>query len=258
MTPLADFLIALRFFSRLPVPITRREIELGGAGLAKAAALVPVAGAVIGLFPAGVLVAAPGLGLPPSVAAPLAIAILVLVTGALHEDALADCADGFGGGRTREAKLDIMRDSRIGAYGACAIALSLYLRGAALGAVADQSATLAAWVAIAAASLSRTATLLPLILLRPARAEGVGASAARPEPGTVAAATALALVIAIGALAFDASLARIAAAVMLVAIAALAMCALAWRQIAGQTGDVAGATQQLVEVAVYLVFAASR
>ena len=189
MTLVDDLLIALRFFSRLPVPETERERSLGAAGLASAAALVPVAGAIIGILPAFVLLAAGGLGLPPVLAAPLAIATLALVTGALHEDALSDCADGFGGGRTRERKLEIMRDSRIGAFGGVALALSLYVRVTALAVIADRSAGTAALVLVAAAALSRAASLWPLAWLPPARAEGVGA-AAQPAPAVAGAAAA--------------------------------------------------------------------
>ena len=257
MVPLADLLIALRHFSRLPVPSTRRETDLGQAGLAKAIAMVPAAALLIGLAPAFVLLAARGLGLPPLLAAPLAIVTLVLVTGALHEDGLADCADGFGGGRTRQRKLDIMRDSRIGAFGACALALSLYLRAIALGIVASRDMQLGAVVLLAAAILSRMACLLPLIALPPARPDGAGASLGLPEPRSIGIALALSLALSCALLATSTSPTRIALAVAVSAIAALALCALAWRQIGGQTGDVAGATQQIVEIAVYLAFAAS-
>ena len=256
MTPLSDLLIALRFFSRLPVPSTRRETELGPAGLAAAVAMVPAAGLIIGAVAALALLLARSLGVPSMLAAPLAIAMLILVTGALHEDGLADCADGFGGG-TRERKLAIMRDSRIGTYGACAIALSLYLRASALGVIASRDVGLAATVLIAAAILSRVACLLPLIALLPARPDGIGVSVGQPAPQKVAVALVLALVLSLSVLGFSARPAPIALAIALSATAALGMCALAWRQIGGQTGDVAGATQQMVEIAIYLVFAAA-
>ena len=257
MTPLSDLLIALRFFSRLPVPSTRRETELGPAGLAADVAMVPAAGLIIGAVAALALLLARSLGVPSMLAAPLAIAMLILVTGALHEDGLADCADGFGGGGTRERKLAIMRDSRIGTYGACAIALSLYLRASALGVIASRDVGLAATVLIAAAILSRVACLLPLIALLPARPDGIGVSVGQPAPQKVAVALVLALVLSLSVLGFSARPAPIALAIALSATAALGMCALAWRQIGGQTGDVAGATQQVVEIAIYLVFAAA-
>ncbi len=256
MNPLADILIALRFFSRLPVPATRREVALGAGGLSAAAAMVPVAGLVIGLPPAIGLLAAGALALPPMATAALAVATAVLVTGALHEDALADCADGFGGGGTRGRKLEIMRDSRIGAYGACALGLSLITRIAAIAAVATRDAALAAAMIVAVAALSRTASLVPLYLLPPARHGGSGAAAARV--GTTAFALAVAIAAAIGLLplAAGATLARSVAAAALTAVAALAMTSLAFRQVGGQTGDVAGATQQLAEIAALMTYAA--
>ncbi len=257
MTPLADVCIALRFFSRLPVPTTKRERDLGRAGLAAAIAMVPVAALVIGLLPALALLSAHALGLPPLLAALLAIVTLILVTGALHEDGLADCADGFGGGRTRERKLEIMRDSRIGTFGACALTTSIALRAAALDVVASRDMRLGAVVLIAAAVISRMTSLLPALALLPARPDGVGAAVGRPEPRSIAVALGLSLALFCGLLAASTSPARIALAIATATIVALGMCALAWRQIGGQTGDVGGATQQIVEVAVYLVFAAS-
>lgn len=250
----ADLVIGLRFFSRLPVPMPRRATE--AAGLAGAAAMAPLAGAIIGLFPAVVLLLALALAVPPIIAATLGIAMLVAVTGALHEDGLADVADGFGGGRTRERKLEIMRDSRIGTFGACALVLSLFFRVTALGALAASSGMLGAAALVAAAAASRTACLMPLVLLPPARADGAGASAGRPSPVAIVIAGLLAIAIGLAVLAANVSLGRIASAVVLAAISGLAVCALAWRQIGGHTGDVAGAAQQVAEIAVYLVLAA--
>ncbi len=87
---------------------------------------------VVGLIGAVVYVLAHRAGLPAWPAAALSVAATLFATGCLHEDGLADTADGFGGGKTREQKLDIMRDSRIGTYGVCALALSLLIRVSAL------------------------------------------------------------------------------------------------------------------------------
>ena len=119
------------------------------------------------------------LGLPPIVAAGLAIAALAASTGALHEDGLADVADGFGGGATRERKLEIMRDSRIGAFGATALALSLILRTGALAAALSAGLGFAAASLVLVSGVSRAGALFPLALLDPARSEGAGASAGR-------------------------------------------------------------------------------
>ena len=256
MTFLADLLIALRFFSRLPVPTTRREADLGAAGIAAAAAAVPLAGAIIGLVPAAVLVAARAVGLGPLVAAGLAVAALLGVTGALHEDGLADCADGFGGGRTRERKLAIMRDSGVGAYGACAVALSILLRAAAIAAIAQRGPAWSAATLVATATVSRGLALLPLALLAPARTDGRGA-AARPAVDQVAFALALAALIAVALpILAGASFWRAVMATVAAVAAALAIVALARRQIGGQTGDVAGAAQQAAEIVALVVLSA--
>jgi adenosylcobinamide-GDP ribazoletransferase len=218
--------------------------------------MVPLAGAITGFGPLLVLAGASVLGLPPLVAAPLAVASLVVLTGALHEDGLADCADGFGGGRTRERKLEIMRDSRIGTFGACAVGLSLYLRIACLTVIAARDMPLAAGVLVAGAALSRTLCLLPLVILPPAREAGAGAAAARLSRTRYAAALGIALVISILPLFAGASPWHFVSACAVATIAALLVTLLARHEIGGQTGDVAGAAQQAAELAVLLVFAA--
>ena len=128
---LAEVKATLRFFSRLPLPPDSREPDFP-----RALRMAPVAGALLGLAAALPFLLALRLNEPPLVAAILGVAASVVLTGALHEDGLADVADGFGGGFSRERKLEIMRDSRIGAYGATALMLSLALRAACLTALA--------------------------------------------------------------------------------------------------------------------------
>ena len=251
MNLVADLLACLRFFSRLPLPASRSEPP----SLTDAVAMVPVAGAIIGVLAAVVLLAVNAAGLPPLIVGTLSLAALVAITGALHEDGLADCADGFGGGATRERKLEIMRDSRIGTFGACALGLSLLVRAAALGAMARAPEAAAAGLLVAAIA-SRTAALLPLALLPPARPSGLGASAARPQASRLAAAIAIAVGLGLVASQFGPGATRTLATIALAFIGALAVCAIAWRQIGGQTGDVAGAAQQIGEIAALLVFAA--
>ena len=132
---------------------------------------------MVGLIGALVLALTALLGLPLLLRAGLSTAALVAATGALHEDGLADVADGFGGGTTRERKLEIMRDSRIGAYGAIALALALILRVGALAAALDGGFWRGSLSLILVAALSRAAALTPLALLAPARADGAGAAA---------------------------------------------------------------------------------
>jgi adenosylcobinamide-GDP ribazoletransferase len=239
---LRDLLACLRFFSRLPLPATGDPHA--APDLARLARMVPVAGAVLGAIGALALGIAEALTLPPLVSATLAIGVLVLVTGALHEDGLADVADGFGGGTTRERKLEI----RVGAFGAAALALALILRIAALAALIDQGRGAAAALILAGAA-SRAFALLPLALLPPARTDGVGAGAGRLEAGHALAAgivaSVFAIVLGIAALGFWHAI----LALTLALAAALGVTRIARRQIGGQTGDVAGAAQQLAEIA---------
>ncbi|MGC2833116.1 MAG: adenosylcobinamide-GDP ribazoletransferase, partial [Methylocella sp.] len=222
----------------------------------RAVRMLPVAGGLVGALAAIAMAAAYRSGFPPPLAAAVAICALVLLGGAMHEDGLADCADGFSGGTTRERKLEIMADSRIGTFGAVALVLSLYLRAASLAIIADESVSLAGAVLIGAAALSRAASLMPLALLPPARENGAGFAAGKPERAALAVAACLAVVFALAPVVAGASLARALAGIAASAGAAYAIVPLARRQIGGQTGDVAGAAQQLSEIAYYLAFAA--
>ncbi len=180
---LADFYFCLGFFTRLPFPSAASRSEPHSlANFSRAVRMLPVAGGLVGALAAIAMAAASGLGLPPPLAAPLAICSLVLLGGAMHEDGLADCADGFSGGTTRERKLEIMRDSRIGTFGAVALVLSLYLRAASLALIADESLGLAGAVLIGAAALSRTQRSCPWPSFRPqAKTEPVLPRASRNE-----------------------------------------------------------------------------
>ncbi len=232
------------FLTRIPLPAA------GGGGLARAAWAFPVVGAVVGGAGAGVLMGAAWLGLPPLVGALAAIGAMALLTGALHEDGLADTADGLGGGRTRADVLRIMHDSHIGAFGVLALILSVGLRAAALTGLPDANS--AALALIAAAVVSRAA--LPALMrgLPPARTDGLAATAGRPGIVSVTAAAALAVVVAAVTLAPPAAAALAVAAVLGAAVVAV----LAYRRIGGHTGDVLGAAQQVAEMAALIAVAA--
>lgn len=240
---------AVRFFTRAPVPARFGAQDLGPIfeGVAAAA---PVAGLVVGAVAGGTLAVLLWLGLAPLPAAAFAVAAAVALTGALHEDALADVADGFGGGRTREAKLAIMRDSAVGSYGASALALALIARVALIAQLAEHLGGDAALSVAAAAVIARPLALLPTRLLPPARTDGVG-HAATPSAGAVAIGGALGAVLALAL----SGLAGGGAAIMLAVIAALGLAALAKRQIGGVTGDVCGAIAELGEIAALLALA---
>jgi adenosylcobinamide-GDP ribazoletransferase len=232
------FLTRLRYGPTLPVD---------GAAIARAAWAFPIAGVLVGLVGAVVYLLAHRLGLSPWPAAALSLAATMAITGCLHEDGLADTADGFGGGRTRDLKLEIMRDSRIGAYGVCALVLTILLRASALASLADTSLVLAAL--ITAHGAARATLPVFMYFVPPARHDGLSASAGQPPRDSVIAAAVLGIVIV--ALCLGPVLA-IAALILLVAVIAL----LAWlslAQIDGQTGDVLGALEQVSEIAILLV-----
>ncbi len=256
MTPTIgdDIRACLRFYSRLPV----RTGEDGHAmpDFSRVSWATPVAGAAIGALGAAVLLFSAIVHLPAIVAGAAAVGALALATGGLHEDGLADVADGFGGGPTREQKLAIMRDSRLGTYGALALCLSTLVRVGAIGAVFEKGAFPVLVSVVAASALSRAVGLIPLVTLRPARGDGAGSSAATPSPSALRVAlyigAAIALTPALGAV----SLGQTVVAIMAAFGGAIAMSKIAQRQIGGYTGDVLGATQQIAEMAMLATLSA--
>jgi adenosylcobinamide-GDP ribazoletransferase len=243
-----DMADALRFFTRLRVSAPEPGAPLDIDRIAWAA---PVAGVAVGLIGALALALTTLLGLPPLLRAGLATAALIAATGALHEDGFADVADGFGGGATRARKLEIMRDSRIGAYGAIAIALALILRVGALAAALDGGFWRAGSSLVLVAALSRAAALTPLALLPPARADGAGAAAGRLDSSVLAAVWGSALVIAVALGLVALGLAHALLAALMSGGGALLMVALARRAIGGQPAHPPGAAQQCGEIAAW-------
>lgn len=238
---LDDAALCLVFFTRLPLPV----LDFRDRRLSQAIWAAPVAGLAVALIGALVHAAATRLGLASGPAAALALTAMMLATGALHEDGLSDVADGFGGGRDRERKLEIMRDSRIGAYGASAIGLSLLLRWSALSQVEPGLSVLAALVAAQCASRGLLGAFMHL--LPPARHDGLSVGA-----GRVAGKAAFA-----GAALGEAALLALGPGPAFASVVALALIFIGFRllcraQIGGQTGDTVGALQQLAEIAVLL------
>ncbi|MCK5750911.1 MAG: adenosylcobinamide-GDP ribazoletransferase, partial [Oricola sp.] len=175
---------ATGFLSRLPVP-ARFWDETPAAAISDDARAFPLAGVMIATGPALLLVVLSLIGLPVLMTAIFVTLALVAVTGALHEDGLGDVADGFGGGATKERRLEIMKDSRIGTYAAVAIAGSLMLRVAGLGAlIAAHGAWSAAVLLIAVAAASRGAIVWFWSSMPNARGEGVAHAAGAPDETT--------------------------------------------------------------------------
>lgn len=241
-----DLMVALGFYTRLPFQHSRANFE---EELAPASWAAPIAGVVVGAIGALTYGLAHAIGLGPLPAAALAIVATLVVTGALHEDGLADTADAFGAGATPQTRLAIMRDSRIGTFGACALILSIGLRWTAVASLVGP--TRAAAVLIAAHAAARAMPPLLMWLIPPARPDGLSATAGLPPAESVAAAALLGLAALLLGLGFRNGL--IAAA--LLALCLLGIRELALNKIGGQTGDVLGALEQVSEIVVLLVAA---
>ncbi|GAB4038283.1 MAG: adenosylcobinamide-GDP ribazoletransferase [Rubrivivax sp.] len=255
--------IALQFLTRVPVP---RWVGFEPAWLQACLRHFPLVGAGVGLVAAVVLWGALWLW-PPLVAATLSVAATVWLTGAFHEDGLADTCDGLGGAVGRERALEIMKDSRIGSYGAMALVLALVLKVVVVSALAATASAPASGIGMALAALvwnhsaSRAA---PVVLVWRLPYAGDAAHAkAKPlamqtDGRSVAAALAWLLLLAVGLLPAWPVLVVPLAAALLAGAGATALCA-RWlhRRLGGFTGDTLGATQQIVELAGLLAWAAA-
>lgn len=244
---LDDVVRCVGFLSRIPMP--GRFFIAHDGSLSRAVRAFPVAGLLIILPPAAVFTTLLVGGADPLLSALLALSLQTFLTGALHEDGLSDAADGIGGGKDRESVLHIMKDSRIGSYGAVSLILSFALRAAAMAAFAAVVTPAAAGLAmLGVAALSRAAMVWHWSLLPPARTDGVAASAGEPEEQatTIALVTGgiLALVLMLPAMSFLATIVAIA----LSAGVAWGFTRYISARIGGHTGDTIGATQQLTEI----------
>jgi adenosylcobinamide-GDP ribazoletransferase len=252
--PFAELLHGLRFLTRLPIPFAK---TLDLPPLSQSMRLFPVAGALIGGLVGAALVGLNLAGMPSLLSAALAIAVGLAITGALHEDGLADTADGFGGGKTRDQRLEIMRDSRIGAFGTLALIAAVLVRVACYEDLSNMEPLAVISVLAAAGAFSRALMVDLMWATRPARADGLSVHAGTPGRNGAAFAIITAAAITIGAGTF------LSPASGLIALAAgLAVTAylrrLSVKLIGGQTGDVCGAVQVLSELAMLTAFVATK
>lgn len=231
--------LPIRWTGEMPPDLAARSLRAG-----------PVVGAAIGLAAGLIFVLLAWIGVPATIAALMAVAGQMLVTGALHEDGLADLADGLGGGDNRDSKLAIMRDSRIGSFGALALIVATIARVAAIAAIPLVWAPVAAL--IAAGAVSRASWPLLMAWLPPARADGLAASHGRQPAERLAVTVVVAALVAVAALPFGHAL--VALLVAILTLGGLGFLVL--RQIGGYTGDVLGAAQQSVEIAMLIALAA--
>ena len=241
----SDIPAALGLLSRLPIHVdTHRAI----ARSAHAAWAYPVVGLILALIVGCVATFSLTVGLSPNLAAILTLAALTITTGALHEDGLSDTVDGLWGGWSKSRRLEIMKDSRIGAYGVIALILAYLLRWQALTIIFGTSI----WAALIAVAMLSRASMVPLMTLLPnARDAGLSQTVGRPSFNTALTAVAIAALISLVLLQLKGLLLILAAAI------AATLCArIAKSKIGGQTGDILGATQQISEIAMLLTLAA--
>ena len=247
MHQLRLFFIALQFYTRLPIP---NWVGFESAWLAQASRYFPAVGLVVGGMAALVYAAAAWLW-PQPVAVLLSMAASIYITGAFHEDGFADTCDGIGGGSSRERVLEIMKDSRIGSYGAVGVGLLLALKAATLIAMPVHTVVIAL---IVGHPLSRLAALLLVWRLEYVKIEGKTQALAR-HLGTkeLGIAMGTAAAIAVPALATGwLSLSMLFGGIVSILVVAIGMGRMFVRRIGGYTGDCLGAVQQVSELVFYL------
>lgn len=239
-----DFRAAIMLLTRLPV----WAAKVGGEpNLSRSTWAYPLVGALVGSIGVAVLFGVHVLGISLVLSVLIMMTAMVLSTGAFHEDGLADTADGIGGGWTKERKLEIMRDSRIGTYGTVALLLSLGLRAAALTALGD--IMLVALATVMAATVSRSGIVILLMVMKPARSDGMGTVAENPPLVSVAV-----------ALLFAVLATRIIPHGMTASVVGfIGLLVVFWlgkKHLGGYTGDLLGAGQQVSEICILVSLSA--
>jgi len=231
-----DIWAAFSLLTRLPIPVDHARAGERGAAAAWA---FPVVGLIIGALAGAVAALAGWLGLPAGISSAAALAFLAIVTGGMHEDGLADFADAMGG-MTVERRLEIMKDSRIGAYGVIALSIAVLARWSGIG-------ELTSWTLVftlaAIGATSRAVMVWLMYAMQPARENGLSAGVGKPTGTTVLVASGIAFVACVLFTGFS--------GVMLfgwVFAATLPIYWLANQTLGGQTGDVLGAAQQSAEI----------
>lgn len=241
LVTLGDFRTGVALLTRIPV---KAEFDRS----AQAAWAYPLVGLVVGVIAALVVAILLWLGVTPALAAGFWIATTVVLTGAMHEDGLADCADGFWGGFDKARRLEIMKDSQIGSYGVLALVLSVGLRWMAIWALLQTGTWV--WALIALEVLSRAT--MPAVMHALPHARQTGLSHAQGRPSMQTAGVAIAIALFVGFVLLGWVVLKLA---ILLGAATVASGFLAQRKIGGQTGDVLGATQQVLLVLGLLAIA---
>ncbi|WP_371168884.1 adenosylcobinamide-GDP ribazoletransferase [Aliiroseovarius sp. 2305UL8-7] len=241
-----DIPAAIGLLTRLPIRVdTKMAMQRG----ARAAWAWPLVGLIPAILSAMVGFAALACGTPALWAAALALVAQVMVTGAMHEDGLADTADGLWGGATKTRRLEIMKDSRIGAYGVIALVLSLLLRATALAAVLPTYG--AFWAIVVTGLVSRVPMVWMMAFMKNARDGGLSKSVGQVPHNTAFLALGISALAALFLTPY-----AVVALVFWIGLAVILLAFIAKQKIGGQTGDILGASQQVTEIASLAVFAA--
>ena len=247
---LADIVMGVRFFSRYPLPGFAHEAP----SFNRMAPALGFTGVVLGFIPAAFLVVLAFLGLPPLVAAGMSVAVYVVSTGAMAEDALADSADGLFGGNSIADRLEILRDSRHGTYGVTALVLFLLIRVGILAAAISLSPWIAACLWVGATTLARSGALWLARSLPPARRDGSGATAGVMGLVPFAAGLGISMLMVFILVGPFAGWWGLALALCVSAALAVGWEKLCKKLVGGQTGDLIGALQALLEIALLTTF----
>jgi adenosylcobinamide-GDP ribazoletransferase len=234
-----DLPAALGLLTRLPVIVDGNRAMHRGAASAWA---YPLVGVVLGVILAAIIPFMLWVGLPAGIVAGIILAGSVILTGAMHEDGLADTVDGLWGGWDRARRLEIMKDSHIGVYGVCAIALSLLIRWLALVVIVSVGAYWVAFITIGA--LSRASMVVLMATMPNARTGGLSKRVGRPATATTWVAVGISVGLAI--------LCGYIELFFVTAVVTLICGLIARAKIGGQTGDILGATQQITEISMLL------
>ncbi|MCV6601792.1 MAG: adenosylcobinamide-GDP ribazoletransferase [Cohaesibacter sp.] len=251
---LQDFRDCLSFFSRIPVTSILGPVSDGLPEFERASRHLPLVGLLLGLLslvPAtlfdAIALTAP---LPSMLLAGLTLATMALLTGGLHEDGLADMADGFGGGYTIERKIEIMKDSRLGSYGALTLLFSVLIRFGILSYLFAHYGVWTAGIAFLASSMvSRVPMLHVWYMLPAARLNGLSSVAGQPTARSYGIGVGIAALVTGCLIVPYFGFAAALSAFIFVALASGYMVWLSKRHIRGQTGDVLGGSQQIGEIA---------
>lgn len=252
LQPAAQIIRALGFLSRLPLPdaaFKGHEDETAAAN----AGSYPLAGIVIAIPAAIIVVFAQIAGLNSAICAALALAVITITTGALHEDGLADCADGLWGAGNKQRALEIMKDSRIGTYGTLALIMGFAIKWGSLTAILEiHGVWAAAGALITVGATSRAAMVWYWASLPNARPGGISASA-----GTVPETAVTKAIISGLLIHFVLGIASTGFVAMGIALFLCIGAIAGWtwltdQKLGGQTGDTIGASQQLSEIALLI------